>query len=435
MDVTAWDRSLDAEGAGLSQIEAEEGATGGFSRPDLDSVYEAPETDSEMFLARAWSELLGIRQIGVNDDFFQLGGHSLHAVRLFVAVRKQFGISLPLSTLFERSSIRPLAVLLDSQSPLKRTAANDQDGHVEAPAAASRTEYSSLVPIQPIGGGAAFYCAAGMGGNPLNLRALALQMGIEQPFYGLQPQGLDGISKLHRTVPEMAAHYIAEIRRKQPNGPYYIGGYSGGGVVAFEMAKQLVGQGERIGALVFLDSVAPGVELPSIAGKLGKHAEGFRDEGVRYIVKAGLGAWKRRVEAVATLMRKPLRRLFPYHYRLENIADTWNEACAAYEPTPYAGDAMLFRASIGFVLGFDIGRTNGWERWILGDVEINGCPGDHASMCEQPHVRVLARRLKSYLQRQARDTKVRDAEAPPGCEPRPAAAAELLHTFASDQRR
>jgi acyl transferase domain-containing protein/thioesterase domain-containing protein/acyl carrier protein len=431
MDVGAWERSLDAEAAGAPRGDAEEGGTAGFSRPDLDSVYEAPETDSEIFLARAWSDLLGIRQIGVNDDFFQLGGHSLHAVRLFVAVRKHFGISLPLSTLFERSSIRPLAALLDAQSPLRRTAANDQDGQVEASAAASRTEYSSLVPIQPIGDAPPFYCAAGMGGNPLNLRALALHMGIDQPFYALQPQGLDGMSKLHLTVPEMAAHYIVEIRRKQPNGPYYLGGYSGGGVIAFEMAKQLVAQGERIGALVFLDSPVPGVELPSIVGKVGKHVEGFREKGVRYFVEAALGVCNRRVEAVAALVRKPLRRLFPYHYRLENIADTWNEACAAYRPTPYAGDAMLFRASKDFVLGVDIGRLNGWERLVLGAVDANECPGNHSTMCEEPHVRVLARRLKSHLQRQVRDSKVHDAESLPDNEPQADTHVELLRTIAS----
>ena len=105
------------DGAEASESEAEDDGAGSFSRPDLESAYEAPETDSEKLLARVWSELLGIRQIGVNDDFFQLGGHSLHAVRLFVAIRKNYGISLPLSTLFERPSIRPLAALLDAQSP------------------------------------------------------------------------------------------------------------------------------------------------------------------------------------------------------------------------------------------------------------------------------------------------------------------------------
>jgi len=431
MDVGAWERSLDVGGGEMSSSDAEDGGSGGFSRPDLDTAYEAPETESEKLLARVWSELLGIRQIGINDDFFQLGGHSLHAVRLFVAVKKHYGISLPLSTLFDKPNIRALAALLDAQSPQKTSAGSGSESVKEASAVASRAEYSSLVPIQPIGEGPAFYCAAGMGGNLLNLRALALQMGVDQPFYGLQPQGLDGMSELHRTVPDMAAHYIAEVRRKQPHGPYYLGGYSGGGVVAFEMAKQLTAQGERIGALVFLDSVAPGIEMPSIAGKIGRHAEGFRNDGVRYLAWAAIGVCNRRVEAVAALVRKPLRRLFPYHYRLENIADTWNEAFAAYRPTPYKGDAMLFSASSGLVLGVDIGPVNGWDRLILGDIEVNDCPGDHASMCEAPHVRVLARRLNSYLRRQIRQNMARNEEPlHDGGSPEPEER-QSLHTVAS----
>ena len=208
----------------------------------------------------------------------------------------------------------------------------------------------------------------------------------------------------------MASHYIAEIRRKQPNGPYYLGGYSGGGVVAFEMAKQLVAAGERIGSLVFLNSIAPGVELPSLLYRLDRHIAGLREEGVRYALNFVKWAVYRRIEMVTAIARKPLRRLFPYHYRIENIADTWTEAFAAYQPTPYAGEAILFRAGTGFVLGSDVGRLNGWERLILGNIEVNECPGDHSSMCEQPHVRVLARRLRSYLQRQVRDNTVPHAD-------------------------
>jgi thioesterase domain-containing protein len=208
----------------------------------------------------------------------------------------------------------------------------------------------------------------------------------------------------------MASHYIAEIRRKQPSGPYYLGGYSGGGVVAFEMAKQLVAAGERIGSLVFLDSIAPGAELPSLQNRLDMHVDSLREEGVDYVLNFLKWAAVRRIKKVTAIARKPLRRLFPYHYRIENIADTWDEAFAAYQPTAYTGEAMLFRASTGFVLGSDVGRLNGWEGLVLGNIEVNECPGDHTSMCEQPNVRVLARRLRSYLQRQARDNRGRDAE-------------------------
>ena len=116
------------------------------------------------------------------------------------------------------------------------------------------------------------------------------------------------------------------------------------------------------------------------------------------------------LKKVGSILRKPLRRVFPYRYRIETIADTWNEAFAAYEPTPYPGDAMLFRASTGFVLGSDVGRLNGWERLIVGNIEVNECPGDHSTMCEQPHVRVLARRLGSYLRRQVSDNKLREPD-------------------------
>ncbi|MFM9847917.1 MAG: type I polyketide synthase [Hyphomicrobiaceae bacterium] len=412
MDVAAWDRSLQVGSTGTS-ADVEDSDAASFSRPDLESAYEAPETESEKLLARIWSELLGIRQIGVNDDFFQLGGHSLHAVRLFVAVRKNYGVSLPLSTLFEKPSIRPLAAFLDAQAPPKKGAAASIQEREAGTSANTTREYSSLVPIQPIGAGPGFYCAAGMGGNPLNLRALALEMGIDQPFYALQPQGLDGMSKVHRTIPEMASYYIEEIRRKQPSGPYYLGGYSGGGVVAFEMAKQLTAAGERIGCLVFLDSVAPGIVMPTTLDKLDNYFTGLRQKGLGHAVNVAKQAVNRRIETAATLARKPLRRLFPYHYRLENIADTWNEAFAAYQPTPYAGDAMLFRASTGLVAGVDIGHFNGWEGLVLGDIEVNETPGHHTSMCEHPNVRVLGRRLRSYLQRQVRDNKVRAAEAAP----------------------
>lgn len=234
------------------------------------------------------------------------------------------------------------------------------------------------------------------------------------------------MSKLHRTIPEMASHYIEEMRRKQPTGPYYLGGYSGGGVVAFEMAKQLVAGGETIGCLVFLNSVAPGIEMPSTLSKLRKHFPVLRQGGVYYAFDVVKFATERRMAAAAMLARKPLRRLFPYHYRLENIADTWSEAFAAYRPMPYAGEVMLFRPGTGFVLGVDIGPSNGWERLILGGIEVDQCPGDHASMCEQPHVRVLARRLRSYLQRQVRDNTVHASDA---------GAVEYQPTVALSQRR
>ena len=168
-----------------------------------------------------------------------------------------------------------------------------------------------------------------------------------------------------------------------------------------------------------------GRSLPSV---LSRHLTRLREEGVR---KAAKHAVNRRIEAAAALVRKPLRRLFPYHYRLENIADTWNEAFSAYQPTSYIGEAMLFRASTGLVAGMEGGRFNGWQRLILGNIEVNECPGDHNSMCDQPHVRVLARRLRSYLQRQVRDNMVRDADPSPESQRPRTAQTHPVHAVAS----
>ncbi len=424
MDLEVWGRELAAQGGTLNGGGETDGA-GVFARPELASAYKEASTDTEKLLERIWSELLGIRSIGVEDDFFQLGGHSLHAVRLFAAIRKQFGLSLPLSTLFANASIRLLAALIEAQAPKKPRASGQADettaavnGQQTDSAPQPTAAYSSVVPIQPVGNGPAFYCAAGMGGNPLNLRALALEMGIDQPFYGLQPQGLDGVSKLHQTVPEMAAHYIGDIKRQQPVGPYFLGGYSGGGVVAYEMARQLTAAGERIGCLVFLDSVAPDIQLPSAAETAGRRLADIRKHGLGHAAWALKHTVRRRADQAATVARRPLRRWFPYYYRLENIADTWNEAFARYHPPAYEGEAVLFRASSGMVLGVDIGPSNGWDRIILGALEINTSPGDHASMCEQPHVRVLARRLRTYLRKCVRTcTAAAGEEATSTCGP------------------
>ena len=140
------------------------------------------------------------------------------------------------------------------------------------------------------------------------------------------------------------------------------------------------------------------------------HIGKLRKEGMDHLLNFLKWAADRRIKKVGAILRKPLRRVFPYRYRIETIADTWNEAFVAYDPTPYPGDAMLFRASTGFVLGNDVGRLNGWERLIVGNVEVNECPGDHSTMCEQPHVRVLARRLGSYLRRQVSDNKFREPD-------------------------
>jgi amino acid adenylation domain-containing protein len=199
--------------------------------PDVDSHPDeaqavSPRNPLELQLAAIWEQVLGVTRIGVKDNFFDLGGYSLLALRMFSAIERTFGKRLPMSLLFQAPTIEQLADLLADEGCTVR--------------------WRSLVAIQPEGSKPPFFAVPGVGGNVLVFARLAKLLGEDQPFYGLQARGLDGKEKPFMRVEEMAAHYIAEIRSVQPEGPYLIGGTCTGGLVAYEMGQQLAAQGHNV---------------------------------------------------------------------------------------------------------------------------------------------------------------------------------------------
>ncbi len=170
-----------------------------------------------------WEELLGVQAIGIQQNYFDLGGNSLLAVRLFARIHKEFGVNLPLATLFEAQTVEQLAHVLDNKK--------------------DTGDWSPLVTIQPAGSKPPFFCIHGGGGNVLIYRALSQHLGTDQPFYGLESQGLDGRRPLLTKIEDMAELYVREIRRVQPHGPYFLGGYCMGGTVALEIAQRLTDNG------------------------------------------------------------------------------------------------------------------------------------------------------------------------------------------------
>jgi acyl carrier protein len=200
----------------------------------------APTTETERSLARMWSEVLRIDQetIGIDDQFVTLGGDSMLAVRLAARVEAAFGLRVPLAQFFLAATISEQANLL----------ANPGLGRA----------WRSLVPIQSTGELPPLFCVHGVFGDVLFYRELAQELGSEQPLYGLQARGLDGIQSPNTVVAEMAAAYIEEIRETQPDGPYCLLGYSAVGSVAYEMAQQLVAAGMPIAFLGIVDHEAPG---------------------------------------------------------------------------------------------------------------------------------------------------------------------------------
>lgn len=184
--------------------------------PKAESIYVAPRNSLELQLTQIWMQVLGIQSVGVKDNFFELGGESLLAMNLFTQIEKTFDKTLALSTLLQAPTVELLANILSQE--------------------AKSESWSSLVPIQTSGSKIPFFCIHGQQGNVLNFRELALYLGADQPFYGLQSLGLDGKELPYFRIEDMAAHYINEIQTLQPEGPYFLGGNSMGGIVAFEMS-------------------------------------------------------------------------------------------------------------------------------------------------------------------------------------------------------
>ncbi len=200
-------------------------------------AYSAARNPLEARLTKIWEEALGKSPIGRNENFFDLGGHSLLAVRLFTKIEEFFGESLPLSTLYQAPTIEELAMVLSGEQELH--------------------SWTSLVPIQTRGSNPPIFCVHLVGGNVLGFSELSKLLGHDQPFYALQSVGLDGNEKPYARIEDMAGHYIQEIQTIQPHGPFFLAGGCMGGLVAFEMAQQLLVLGEKVAFLGMLETWLP----------------------------------------------------------------------------------------------------------------------------------------------------------------------------------
>lgn len=354
-----------------------------------------PRTAVEESVAAIWRELLHLEQVSVHDNFFELGGHSLLGVRLFTRLEEAFHTRLPLATLLEAPTIAQLAALLGQSE--------------------WQPSWSSVVPIQTTGTRRPFFCTHGAGAHVLSLRLLAKHLGDDQPFYGLQSQGLDGTTAPYRRVEDMAAHYIREIRTVQPEGPYMLGGFSFGGVVVFEMAQQLAAQGERVEPLILIDTFCPGVwdsyppptRFESIVYPLVVRVErqvvawtqrgpiGYAKMWLAYLRE---GVQRRIARAAKRVSSRASLEGWDAPESLKQVIAANVEADRAYLPQPYPGRIVLFWAS-GESLGYRDYRM-AWSE-VAEALEVHVIPGDHNSLRQEPHVQVLAAKLKRCLEKHA----------------------------------
>ena len=370
----------------------------------------APRDPIEKTLADLWEEMLGVSDIGIQEDFFALGGHSLIAVRLFAKIRKKFGVNLSLSTLFEAPTIKQSAQLIRKEQGIEDPESAGEEGSSTAGEEAisvngSRDQgsYSHLVPIRDGGDRVPFFCVHGAGGNVLNFNALASRLDDDQPFYGLQARGVDGVREPHERIEDMATAYIKDIQTWVSDGPYLIGGYSGGGVIAFEMARQLTAQRKNVPLLAMIDTFCPAVsEDPRLryqSGRIDKFRQLWSEGG------AFLGEWiKRRWRHEKWRFRRlmiPLYKRFeitlPYRVREIELTDAYHQAASRYELAPWSGTITLFAARNRDPSFQHIDDDLGWEPWADDGVEIHKVPGDHDNLVREPNVDVLAEKLQRSI--------------------------------------
>jgi non-ribosomal peptide synthetase component F/thioesterase domain-containing protein len=362
------------------------------SHPDAsEAEITAPRNETERKLAKIWKEVLGIQRVGLHQNYFELGGTSLLAVHLFSEIEKAFNVKLPLSTLFTAQTVAELAPIVSNRA---------------------KTNWSPLVHIQPGSSRPTLFCAHGAGGNVLIYRALARHLGPEQPVCGLQCQGLDGKRAYLTRVEDMATLYVNEIRKTQPHGPYFLGGYCMGGTIAFEMARQLNALGEEIALVALFDAInwsklgsnSIWVRIHRKGEKLMFHAGNFLLLDFKDKVKF----WREKLTELRSRVHvwrgKLLGNLIRHRDGAQSesrlLAEIWDSndrAALAYVPRPYPGTVTDFRPMKQY--SSYIGPDKNWDQLALGGQEIVTLPVYPAGMLVEPFVQRLAAALTAAIDR------------------------------------
>jgi thioesterase domain-containing protein len=375
--------SADSQTAAPAPAKAQNYNTHGQSQFANEESYFPPSDGLENQIADIWQRTLNIPQISVRTNFFSLGSGSLAALRLITKMNRVFGMELGLASLISASTIESIAELIR-----RRLAPNTS---------------SSLVPLQPAGANTPLYIVHGVGGNVVNFYGLALRMGADQPVYGIQSQALVANQPALLHLKDMATHYIEDIRRVQPHGPYKLLGYSFGGTVVLEMAHQLRRMGEEVAMLGMIDSKSKDYEealsrLTSMQNRINRRMNRFKGN-------AGRLAWQERAKyiwekittrairfACMAATNLNIRRVPAF---MSSAYDINYVAVHNYRLRAYDGKLVLFRASEqdGARGPYDLG----WGPIFHQGVQIHDLPGDHERIFLEPNIDRLAESLREAL--------------------------------------
>lgn len=381
--------------------------------PPLPQPFVAPRDTLEIELARLAQELLGKARVSVTRNLFELGAASLLVVQLVERIAATYGRRLAFSDLFADPTVAGLAALLSGP--------------------ARGQGWSPLIPLESRGERPNFFCVHPIAGNAAAFLDLARLMGADQPFFALQAPGVEGEQAPLERVEDLAELYVAAVRRRQPAGPYYLGGYSFGGVVAFEMAHRMTAEGDAVALLAILDTPAPVTPPDSIAEPATEPiADGDGDDDVAWLLRmtrvrerffgvdlalsaADLQGLDAEARLRLVLERQRAAGLLPRAADLEllrrlvAVSQAQYRAYLRYRPAgPWAGPITLLRSA---ALGAE-GGESGFRRafddpamlWgALSDrpVAVHRVPGDHVTMMAQPQAGTLAAALRGTIDRAA----------------------------------
>jgi amino acid adenylation domain-containing protein len=364
--------------------------------------YVAPRNDLQQQLVDIWEELFKLHPIGITDNFFELGGHSLQMIMLVARVEERLGKRVTMAELFDDPTIEHLADLI---------------GHGK-----ESLFQSLLVPLQPEGTKPALFGPHASGGSVWCYKELVQSLGNDQPFYGVQPRAPENGLTYNTEIEAMASDYVQALRGHQPKGPYWLTGWSMGGVIAYEMARQLQQQGQQVAMLALIDAGAPkpdetehnwGILLSLFAFDLGLNRESVKKPLETSLPQMAqlrqLWAEARRAGVVpAEITLVEFRQLF----------DTFKihaNAILRYRPGKFDGSVTLFRPEEDFddlLFGNDPeylawkaerrkrkDQLQGWDKLVTGDIDVRIVPGNHFSMLREPNVQVLAEQLRECAAR------------------------------------
>ena len=353
-------------------------------------TYQPPTNANEVRLVNIFERIFDQPTIGIRDDFFDLGGQSLTAARLLQEIEKEFNIRLDLSEMILAPTVEKLALRLER--------------------GIGATE-SLVVPLHVSGRKTPLFCIHSGGGHVIAYRELVSCLDPDQPVFGVRAPELDGAKK-SLTVEELAEKYIAEIRGIQSHGPYQLCGMSFGGLVAYEMAMRLIGQGEQVAVLALFDTGNPAyyANLSSfdwimfrsiyIVDRFRKYAKNMMRGALGNIADDVYAFFSRRIRGLVwrggQKISKVLGREMPKPLRSNQ--DMFSAASRAYTPRPYTGELLLFRAE-GRTAEYGIDVTLGWREVVGNNIRVICCPGSHTSMMDKPHVEELAKQLTKFLRK------------------------------------